>query len=193
MVDPGHQIIFYQYLLSLVSSDRSHQQAQKAWYLLDWWDGSSEDSPVWQTWRQMWGQPQKHKFQGPCCWTQAREGAVNLLPTLPPHSPEQKMVDHKSGCLRYTPCKPLKCYDHPRNALHRKGNGACHPSKPMRCQQGLIYTGLDHGLHNSVSPLSMHSQGQLHFISAQQWAHTKLYYPSLKFNPWSPWWFPRLL
>lgn len=61
---------------------------------------------------------------------------------------------------------------------------------PWGVNKGLIYTELDHGLHNSVSPFSMHSQRQLCFISAQQWAHTKLSYPSLKFNPCSPWWFP---
>lgn len=83
----------------------------------------------------MWGQPQKHSFKGPAVEPRHVREAVNLLPTLSPRSPEQMMVDCKAGCLRYTLCKPLKCYDYPKNALDRKGNGACHPPEPMRCQQ----------------------------------------------------------
>lgn len=53
---------------------------------------------------------------------------------------------------------------------------ATHP-KPWGVNKGLIHTELDQGLHNSASPLGMHSQGQLRFISTQQWAHPELYNP----------------
>lgn len=39
---------------------------------------------------------------------------------------------------------------------------------PWDVNKSLIFTELDHGLHNSVSPLSVHCQGQLRFSSAQQ-------------------------
>lgn len=133
MVDPGHQILFHQYLVWLAMTEVVNRYKKCDTFRLVRW--IKWKFPSLTELESNVGAAPKAQLQGHCCWMQAWE-TVSLLPTLTPHCPGQKTVGHKSGCLRNTQCKSLKCCDHPKNALDRKGNGACHPPKPMRCQQG---------------------------------------------------------
>lgn len=152
MVDPGHQILFY--WLAMTEAIKRHKKHD----LFDRWDGSNKNSPVWQC-RGSFTAPAvepRHGKQSICCPSCHHAVLSRKRWTI-----TQDAWGVRCGGLWSAMTTPEMLWI---------GKAMVHAShlNPWGVSKGLTYAELDHGLHNSVSPLSVHGQGQLYFISAQQ-------------------------